>query len=85
MRKAIVALTMSAFALGAIAPIESAFAAQPKMSKMGCVVGKQKWDAGVGKCVEAKLVKKAAKPAKPAKPAKKLVKKPVKPAEKKAA
>lgn len=33
----------------------------PKKTKMGCIVGKEKWDASAGKCVAAKPVKKAAK------------------------
>ena len=61
MRKAIVALSMSAFALASFSAIDTASAATAKMSKMGCVVGKQKWDAKVGKCVDAKPVKKAVK------------------------
>ena len=61
MRKAIVALSMSAFALASLGTIDTAAAAPAKMSKMGCVVGKQKWDSKVGKCVDAKPVKKAVK------------------------
>jgi hypothetical protein len=56
----------------------------PKKSHFGCVVGKEKWDAGSGKCVAAKPVKKAAKKA-DKKPEKKAEKKPVKKAAKKKA
>ena len=61
MRKAIVALSLTAFTLGSFAVIDTASAAHAKMTKMGCIVGKQKYDATVGKCMEAKPVKKAAK------------------------
>ena len=61
MRKALVALTLTAFSLGAFATIDTASAAPAKMTKMGCMVGKQKYDAAMGKCVEAKPVKKAMK------------------------
>ena len=61
MRKALVALSTVAFALSAFATIETASAAD-KMTKMGCMVGKQKWDASVGKCMDAPAsAKKAAK------------------------
>ena len=56
MRKTLVAVSAVAFAMGALAVIETASAA-PRMSKMGCMVGKQKWDASQGKCVDAKPVK----------------------------
>ena len=56
MRKSLVALSTVALAISAFATINTASAA-PKMSKMGCVVGKQKWDATQGKCVDAKPVK----------------------------
>ena len=59
MRKALVALSTVAFALSAFATIETASAAD-KTTKMGCMVGKQKWDASVGKCVDGAPVKKAA-------------------------
>lgn len=66
MRKALVVLSLGAFVVGAIAPALEASAA-PKLSKMGCVVGKQRWDASIGKCVDGKPVAKAkAKAAKPA-------------------
>ena len=61
MRKALLALSVSALALGSFAIIETATAAEAKMSPMGCMVGKQRWDASTGKCVDAKPVKKAVK------------------------
>ena len=61
MRRALVALSLSAFALTGLAPISSASAKPATMSKFGCVVGKQTWNAKDGKCVDAKPVKKAAK------------------------
>lgn len=81
MRKALLALSVSALALGSFAAIETATAATAKMSAMGCMVGKQRWDASAGKCVDAKPVKKVAKAKAPPK-AKVKVK--VKPAVKKA-
>ena len=59
MRRAFVGLTVVAFALCAFATADAASAA--KMSKMGCVIGKQKWDASIGKCMDAKPVQKVAK------------------------
>ena len=59
MRRALVSLTAVAFAISAFAAVDTASAA--KMSKMGCMVGKEKWDASAGKCMAAKPVKKAAK------------------------
>lgn len=32
--------------------------ASVKKTKLGCVVGKERWNASVGKCVAAKTVKK---------------------------
>ncbi len=61
MRKAFVALTAAAFAIGAFGAIDTASAAKAKMTTKGCIVGKQKWDATEGKCVDAKPVVKAAK------------------------
>ena len=55
MRKALVTVSTIALAFGAFATIETASAA-PKMSKMGCMIGKQKWDATQGKCIDAKPV-----------------------------
>ena len=59
MRKALVTLSTVAFALSAFATIEMASAAEPKMTKMGCKVGSEKWDASIGKCVPGAPVKKA--------------------------
>ncbi len=61
MRKALVALSLSAFTLSSLGALTSASAAPAKMSKMGCIVGKQKWDAPMAKCVDAKPVKKVSK------------------------
>ena len=61
MRKALIALTTAAFALGTFGAIETASAAKAKMTSKGCIVGKQKWDASEGKCVDAKPVAKAPK------------------------
>ena len=89
MRKALVALSLGAFVIGAFAPMSDASAAGPKLSKFGCVVGKQRWDASMGKCVDGRPVtkmkaKSAPKAAKPA-PKKAMVKKaPKKAPEKKA-
>ena len=74
MRKALIAVSTVAFALSAFATIETASAAE-KLSKMGCMVGKQKWDASAGKCMDApaaaKKAKKSAKAPKAVKTAKK--------------
>ena len=60
MRKALVTLSTVAFALSAFATLEVASAASaPKLSKLGCMVGKEKWDASIGKCVPGAPVKKA--------------------------
>ena len=61
MRKALVGLTAVAFALGAFAAVDTVSAAAAKMSKMGCVIGKQKYDASAGKCMDATPVKKVSK------------------------
>ncbi len=74
MRKALVALSLGAFVLGATAPMMEASAA-PALSKMGCVVGKQRWDASIGKCVDGKPVAKVKSKAKP-KAAPKMTNKP---------
>ena len=59
MRKILVALSITAFAAGlAVSTADAAKA--PAKTKMGCIVGKEKWDASVGKCGPAKMVKKAA-------------------------
>jgi hypothetical protein len=60
MRKAFIALSTAAFALGTFGAIETASAAAAKKTAKGCIVGKQKWDASAGACVDAKPVKKAA-------------------------
>jgi hypothetical protein len=70
MRKLATALAIAlgaALTLNAPAPAEAA----PKKTKMGCVVGKEKWDASVGKCQAAKKGKVAKKAAKKAPKAKK--------------
>ena len=69
MRKALVALSAAAFAVGTFGAIETASAAKAKTSAKGCIIGKQKWDASNAKCVDAKPVKKAAAKKAPAKPA----------------
>lgn len=62
MRKFVIALSAMGLAFSTMGAIDTASAAkEPKKSKMGCVVGKEKWDAGAGKCVAAKAVKKAKK------------------------
>jgi hypothetical protein len=61
MRKAFIALSTVAFAIGTFGAIEVASAAKAKTTAKGCIVGKQKWDASDSKCVEAKPVAKAAK------------------------
>ena len=69
MRKALVALTAAAFALGTFGVIETASAAKAKTTAKGCIIGKQKWNAGEGKCMDAKPVAKAVKKAPAKKPA----------------
>lgn len=60
MRRTTVIISAVAFALCSLASIDTASAAKAaKTTKMGCVVGKEKWDATVGKCAPAKPVKKA--------------------------
>ena len=63
MRKILAALTITAFAAGLAATTADA-AKAPAKTKLGCVVGKEKWDASAGKCMPKKMVKKAAKPKK---------------------
>jgi hypothetical protein len=58
MRKIIIALSAVAFAAGA-SGIEAYAAKAPAKTTLGCVKGKEKWDASTGKCVAAKPVKKA--------------------------
>jgi hypothetical protein len=60
MRKTMIALSAATFALSTLIAVGSASAA-PKTTKMGCIVGKQKYSATDGKCVAAKPVKAAAK------------------------
>lgn len=65
MRKILAALTIAAFSTGlAVSTAEAAKG--PAKTKLGCIVGKEKWNAGVGKCeaMKKKPVKKAAKPKK---------------------
>ena len=69
MRKALVALTAAAFALGTFGATDMASAAAAKKTAKGCIIGKQKWDASEGKCVDAKPVKKAVAKKAPAKKA----------------
>lgn len=59
MRKILAALTITAFAAGF-----ATTSADAAKTKLGCTVGKEKWDASVGKCMPKKMVKKAAKPKK---------------------
>lgn len=59
MRRILVALSLAAFAAGSMAVTAEA-AKAPAKTKMGCMVGKEKWDASVGKCMAAAPVKKAA-------------------------
>jgi hypothetical protein len=60
MRKAFIALSTVAFAVGTFGAIEVASAAKAKTTAKGCIVGKQKWNAVDAKCVDAKPVAKAA-------------------------
>jgi hypothetical protein len=64
MRKIIIALSAIAFTAGVAGvtiPAEAAKA--PAKTTLGCVKGKEKWNAGAGKCEAAKAVKKATKKA----------------------
>jgi hypothetical protein len=65
MRKFLVALSAAAFAAGIGAvTLETAEAKKaPAKTTLGCVKGKEKWNATAGKCeaVKKKAVKKAAK------------------------
>jgi hypothetical protein len=45
------ALAVSVAGIGTVSVAEAAKA--PKKTKLGCVVGKEKWDASVGKCAPA--------------------------------
>ena len=72
MRKFLNLLVAATFAAGMATSGTPAFAKkEPAKTKLGCIKGKEKWNASVGKCEPAKAAKKAAKPSKPAKPAKK--------------
>lgn len=82
MRRILAAAVTAAF-VASMMPI--AAEAAPAKSKMGCVIGKEKWDASAGKCMPAKSVKKASKAATKPAPKKAAAKKPVKAAPKKAA
>jgi hypothetical protein len=61
MRKIIATAFVAAFA-ASMMPMSADAAKAPAKSKMGCVVGKEKWNAVDGKCMSAKPVAKA-KPA----------------------
>ena len=65
MRKFLAALTIAAFSTG-LAMSTADAAKEPAKTKLGCIKGKEKWNAGVGKCEAVKKapVKKAAKPKK---------------------
>lgn len=65
MRKFLVILSAAAFtaAIAGVVPVEAAKVKAAAKTKMGCTVGKEKWDAGAGKCAAAAPVKKAAKKA----------------------
>jgi hypothetical protein len=56
MRKVLIMLSTTAFALGGLAAFDSA-SAHKMLSHMGCKIGWEKWDASVGKCVSAKMVR----------------------------
>jgi hypothetical protein len=60
MRKTMIALSAATFALSTLLVAGTASAA-PKLTKKGCVVGKQKYSGTEGKCIDAKPVKAAAK------------------------
>jgi hypothetical protein len=65
MRKIIIALSAIAFTAGVAGvtiPAEAA-KAPPAKTKLGCIKGKEKWNAGAGKCEASKPVKKATKKA----------------------
>jgi hypothetical protein len=56
MRSMIIAIGLAALAAGGFVQPAAA-----KKSKMGCEVGKEHWDASVGKCVAGKSAAKAKK------------------------
>ena len=66
MRKTVIALSATAFAISSMVFVAGSATAAPKLTKMGCMVGKQTYNAMEGKCVAATPVKKAAKAAKKA-------------------
>ena len=70
MRRAFVTLSTVAFALSTFAALESV-SAKPAGGKttLGCMIGKEKYDAGIGKCVPGKPVKMSSKAKKMAKKA----------------
>ena len=59
MRKIFIALSLAAFAAGSMTVAAEA-AKAPAKTKMGCIIGKEKWNAVDGKCMAAAPVKKAA-------------------------
>jgi hypothetical protein len=61
MRSMIGAFVLAALAVGLFVQPAAA-----KKSKMGCEVGKEVWDATVGKCVPGKYTRKTAKKSKKA-------------------
>lgn len=61
MRSMMIAVGLAAFAIGSLAQPAAA-----KKSKMGCEIGKEIWDATVGKCVAGKYARKTAKKSKKA-------------------
>ena len=66
MRKLMVALSVFAFALTSLSLTTHA----AQKTTMGCVVGKQKWDASQGKCVDQASKKSGKKTTKKSKKAK---------------
>ena len=62
MRKATILLSAVAFTFSNFAAVDMAAAAKaPVKTKLGCIPGKEKWDATAGKCAPAKPVKKVKK------------------------
>lgn len=62
MRKFLIALGAVGFAASTMGVADMALAAKaPKKTKLGCVVGKEKWDAGAGKCAPAMKAKQKGK------------------------
>ena len=55
MRSMIIAFGLAAFAIGSlVTPVTAA------KTKLGCEIGKEMWDASVGKCMPGKYTKKRA-------------------------